>query len=66
MRGLLTQPDLSTWLGTRAVADGSDAMLLSTGMLVGRFRRWNAVLSLALAVASSTGAVALSRWLTAR
>jgi len=64
--GLLTQPDLGVWLGARAVADGADAAQLGTGMLLGRFRRWNAKLSLVLAVASSVGAIALSRRLTSR
>lgn len=64
--GLLTQPDLGVWLGARAVADGSDAALLGTGMLLGRFRRWNAMLTLALAVASAAGIPILARRLTAR
>lgn len=64
--GLLTQPDLATWMGARAVADGSDAMLLGTGMVLGRFPRWNARLSLALAAIFSAGAFALSRRLAER
>lgn len=64
--GLLTQPDFGVWLGARAAADGSDAVLLGMGILLGRFRRWNAKLAFVLAVTFSAGAAILARRLAPR
>ncbi len=64
--GLLTQPDFRVWLSARAAADGSDAVLLGTGILFGRFRRINAKLAFVLAVIFSAGAAILARRLAPR